>query len=173
MSDFKDSAEAAFRRMVRESVRGASDLTRAERDATLVLLNLWFHHRSGARGHIMPTKEMVAKKAKVSPRSVCTLFTKLRASGVLVASSKTTGGRSRPTRYRLNISNLLTLCGCEFPEWIAGISLSEAGAKPRKNRAIEGGVNHANFARAYRYQKDVPDGEEPLPSEIPVFGGEQ
>lgn len=61
MFSFKDSQEYTLRRLVRGAVR-KSPLTRDERDVTLALVNVWFHHRHGPKGYIHPGCQALAKK---------------------------------------------------------------------------------------------------------------
>ena len=109
---FKDSQEAAFRRVVRDAVRKA-DFTKAERDVTLALVNFWFHHKSSGKP-IHPGREKLAIRAGVSVRTVASTLAMLRAASVLVPVANLNGGFKTATRYTVNIPHLLTLCGCDW-----------------------------------------------------------
>jgi hypothetical protein len=113
MTNFKDSQEAAFRRLVRQAIRKA-DFTKSERDVTLALVNHWFHHKGSSGGLVHPGREKLAKRAKVSVRTVASTLAMLRAAGVLEPVSNLYGGKGKATAYRLQIHPLLTLCGCDW-----------------------------------------------------------
>ena len=110
---FKDSQEAAFRKMVRAAVR-KGDFTKSERDITLALVDLWFHHKGGPKPYIHPSRAKVGRKAGVTEKTVSRALAMLRAANVLTAISGTKGGQGRATQYRLNIWPLMTLCGCDW-----------------------------------------------------------
>lgn len=112
MKSFKDSQEAAFRRMVRDAVRKAA-MTKGERDVTLAIVNYWFHHK-GTGKPIHPGREKLAKRAGVSLRTVASTLAMLRAAGVLNPVSNLKGGFKTATRYQVNVSALLSLCGCDW-----------------------------------------------------------
>ena len=108
---FRDSQEAAFRKMVRDAIR-KGPFTRAERDVTLAMVNHWFHHKSGQKPFIHPNRATIARKARVTEKTVSRAFGALRAASVLRAVSGTKGGQSVATKYHVNIWALMTLCGC-------------------------------------------------------------
>lgn len=110
---FKDSQEAAFRRMVRHAIR-KGPFTRAERDVTMTVINHWFHHKGGAKPFIHPNREAIAKKAKVSVKTVSRSLEMLRTIGALVAVSGTSGGRAKATQYRVSVPPLMVYCGCDW-----------------------------------------------------------
>jgi len=111
MRDFKSSQEAAFRRLVRHSIR-SGDFTKGERDVIIALVNHWFHHR--AKGPIHPGREKIAKKAGVSVRTVASTMSMLRAASVLNPVSNLKGGHGAATRYTINSHALFVLCGCDW-----------------------------------------------------------
>jgi hypothetical protein len=115
---FRDSNEAAFRRLVRAAIR-KSEMTRGEQAVTLVLANLWFHHRNGPEGVIRPGRERIGRAAGVSIKTVTRTLAKLRSAGCLIAVSHDKGGRAA-TRYRLRLLPLLVLCGANLPSWVDG-----------------------------------------------------
>ena len=117
---FKDSQEAAFRRMVRDAVR-KGPFTLGQKEITLALVNLWFHHRNGPDGFIHPGREKLARKTKLSIRLVADTLAMLRAAGVLHVVSHGKGGWGTSTRYKMNLVALLTLCGCNWvDQFLAG-----------------------------------------------------
>ena len=116
---FKNSAEAAFRKLVREVIRN-SDMTKGEKAVTLAFVNLWFHHRNGPKGHIHPGREKLAKTAQVSVRTVASTLDLLRQAGVIVAIGRLHGEGQRPTQYKVRIGALFGFCGADVPEWIEG-----------------------------------------------------
>lgn len=116
---FKDSQEAAIRRLVRDAIR-KGPFTKGQRDVTLALVNHWFHHKGTAKP-IHPGREKLARKAKVSVRTVASSLSMLRAAGVLVVVSNLRGGHDTATKYRVNTAALLTLCGCDWmDEFLSG-----------------------------------------------------
>lgn len=112
MTAFKDSHEAAFRRVIREAVRKSSDFTKSERDVTLAIVNQWFHHK--AKGKIFPGRAKLAKRAKVTEKTVSRTLAKLRSAGVLIPLTTLKGNRYRATEYRVDLVALLTFCGCDW-----------------------------------------------------------
>ncbi len=102
-----------MRRFVRSSIQ-RSPLTSAEAKITTALVNLWFHHKNG-EGLIRPGREKVAKRARVSVRTVASCLLMLRENNVLKIVSHGNGGWHTATRYRLDIIALLELCGHKFP----------------------------------------------------------
>jgi hypothetical protein len=115
---FLDSSEAAIRRAVREAIRN-SKLTKSEQGVTLALANLWFHHRNITEAVIRPGRERLARKARVSVRTVASTLAKLRAAGVLSAVKYANGGRNA-TRYQMRLVPLLSFCGVDLPTVGAG-----------------------------------------------------
>lgn len=113
MTSFKDSQEAAFRRLVRGAIR-KSEMTKSERDVTLAFVNHWLHHRNGKKAFVHPGREQIAKKAKVTVKTVSRTLAMLRAAGVLVPLKHLNGGKGKATEYRVNISALMVLCGCTW-----------------------------------------------------------
>ncbi len=122
MPTFKDSHEAAYRRLMRGAVR-KSPMTKGERDVTLAMLNVWFHHRNGPKKYIHPSREALAKKAGVSVRTVATVLSILRDSGALIVmSDHLKGGQGRATRYRFDDLSLLAMCGLDMGQFNAAMS---------------------------------------------------
>lgn len=116
---YKDSQEAAIRRLVREAIK-KSKFSKSERDVALAIANLWFYHKNGPKGYIHPGREFLAKRARVSVRTVCTTLGKLRAAGVLVVIANQRGQGQRPTYYKVDLKALLVICGCKVPEVLEG-----------------------------------------------------
>lgn len=123
MSEFANSQEAAFRRIVRGAIRKSS-ATKSEQAVITAIVNLWFHHK--ASGVMHPGREKIAKRACVSVKTVSRTIARMKDAGCLVVVSHERGGRAS-TRYRLRIVPLLSFCGARIPEWIAGeiVPLSE------------------------------------------------
>jgi hypothetical protein len=117
---FKASQEAAFRRLIRDSIKRGS-FTKSERDVTLTVINHWLHHKGGAKPFIHPSREAIAKKAGVSIRTVASCFGMLRAAGILVPVSGIRGGKGKATQYKVDARALMVLCGCDWlDEFITG-----------------------------------------------------
>lgn len=90
-----------FRRIIR---RNKGDvLTRAEVEVLVAMFNLWLHHRNGRLGYIHPSRDKIATKVKATEKTVSRSFAKLRSLGILFAVSNVKGGKSKTTRYRLNL----------------------------------------------------------------------
>ena len=83
---FKDSQEAAFRRLVRDEIR-RGPFTKGQRDAFLVFINHWFHHRNSKGGMVHPGRKKIAQKSKVTIKTVSRLFEILRHYGVITAEA--------------------------------------------------------------------------------------
>ena len=131
MPNFKNSNEAALRRFVRSAIKH-SDLSRANKDVTTAIVNLWFHHRNGPEGVIHPGRDKLAKSAKCTVKSVSRCLSMLKVAGVVVAVKYENGGQLS-TRYRVRIGALLALCGCDIPGEIGG----QLYAIPSKNVPVE------------------------------------
>jgi hypothetical protein len=119
---FKDSAENALRKLLRDAVRdavGKGRMTRAQRDVTAYLLNLWHFHKNGPKGYIAPGHDGIAAKARVSVRTAAGTVGLLCKAGVLTVVGCPTGGKGN-ARLTLDISALLLFCGCEIPAHLEG-----------------------------------------------------
>lgn len=114
---FKDSQEAALRRILRQAVRKAG-FSKAHRDVTLAILNYWLHHKSSGKGYMHPSRKVIAKKSEVSVRTVATVLDNLRAARVLLPVSRLGGGRSFATRYKLDELALMQFCGLDIRQII-------------------------------------------------------
>jgi hypothetical protein len=118
MSEFRKSVEASLRRYLRSAVR-QSAMSRAQKDVTMGLLNLWLHHRHGRKGYIHPGRERLARNAKVSVRTVAGTLKALRDAGVLKVRKYGHGEGQNPTEYTMNTLALITFCGGDLPAWVA------------------------------------------------------
>lgn len=134
MSDFKDSQEAAYRRLVRGAVRKGG-FSKSERDVVLAIVNHWFHHK--AKGKMHPSRERIAKKADVSVRTVATVLALLRDTGVLVPQSKARRGKGRPAEYSVDDLSLMQLCGVDMAKIVAAMS----GGKSAKLHTKDGNLS--------------------------------
>ena len=113
LSDYKDSADYAFKRMVRAAIR-KSEMTKSDRDITLAIVDLWFFHKNGRKKYIHPGRRKLAKKAKVTIITVARCLAKLRAAGILTVIKNPRGEGQKPTQYTVNIHALLVFCGCDW-----------------------------------------------------------
>ena len=111
---------------MRDAVR-KSKMTRVERDITIALVNLWFHHKAGPEGCIRPGREKIAKRVGCSVKSVTRCLSMLKASGSIRAIAYEKGG-TKATRYKVSLYNLLILCGADLPEWM-GENVPLSGSK--------------------------------------------
>lgn len=116
---YKDSAEAAARKVVRDMIRKAG-FSRSEREVILAVVNLWFYHKNGLKGYIHPGRKLLAKRADVSIRTVATTLGKLRDAGVLQAIANRKGEGQKPTHYTVDLIALFEACGHEFPKELEG-----------------------------------------------------
>lgn len=134
---FAGSPEAALRSLVRAAIR-KSEMTRAERDVSLAIVNLWFHHKSGPQGYIHPGRKLLAKRAGCCEKTVMRSLAFLRAGGALITVSHATGGKHTATRYRVDISALLGMCGFDFPRALNGslclVNVPQSDGKMSRNR---------------------------------------
>lgn len=128
--DFKDSQEFAFRRAVRSEIRRTKSLTRAQRDVVLALFDLWCHHK--AKGSIAPKRAVMARKCRVSERTVASVLAGLRDAGVLVTLNRGTGGRGKATSYCMDVLALLRMIGAPLPETAPGELVLMAATTPLK-----------------------------------------
>lgn len=137
MNSFKDSQEAAYRRLMRDAVRKGG-FSKSERDVTLAILNMWFHHRNGPKGFIHPSRKMIAKKADVSVKTVSRTLAMLRGFGALVPVSGTRGGKSHATQYKVDDLGLYQLCGGDMQKIIAAMTPAKRDKCPGINGAQSG-----------------------------------
>ena len=112
---FKDSQEAAFRRVIRDSIR-KSEFTKSERDVTLALVNHWFFYRNGKKGYIHPGREKLAKKAKVSIKTASRCLGFLRDCGAITALANLNGLHGNATEYTVNVVVLIHVCALSREE---------------------------------------------------------
>ena len=108
MTSFKDSQEAAFRRIVRAAIK-VGPFTKSERDVTLAFMNHWFVHRNGVKGIVHPGRKKLAQKAGVTPRTVTNVLAFLRRAGVLEAKAHLKGLHGDATEYAVDIDALYAL----------------------------------------------------------------
>ena len=143
---FKDSQEAAYRRIVRGAIRKA-DFTKSERDVTMALVNFWFHHK-GTGKPIHPGREKLANRAGVTVKTVSRVLSMLRAANVLEAVSCLNGNHGNATRYRVNIHPLMTLCGCDWiDQFVRGAFQNVPPCKSKNVPPLAG----QNVPRIYNY----------------------
>jgi len=119
-TDFKSSTEAAVRRIVRQSIR-KSKLSKYERDVALTLAKHWFHHYQ--KGVIHPGRQRIARISGCSIKTVSRMMERMRDAGALIVISRPKGEGQKPTVYKLDIRNLLIMCGCDMPENTSGTIL--------------------------------------------------
>lgn len=105
---FKDSQEAAFRRVVRDTIRRTA-FSKADRDVTLALVNHWFVHRHSPKGVVHPGRDKLARKAGVSIKTVSRCLDMLRHFGVLTAVAHLEGLHGKATEYQVSIPALMGL----------------------------------------------------------------
>ena len=110
---YRDSHEAQFRRIVRHVIR-QGPFTKGQRDVTLALFEHWFYHKSGPRDYIYPGRTKLSKKARVSINTVKRTLAMLRAADILHPISSPKGEGQKPTCYRVEVINLMTLCGSDW-----------------------------------------------------------
>lgn len=157
---FSKSREFTYRRLMRDYVR-KGPFTKAERDVTLAILNVWLTHRNGPKTYIHPSRYALAKKAGVSVRTVASVLSILRTGGALVVISNTKGGRNTATRYRIDDLCLLEMCGLDLSQIAAASRPLFMG----ENRAILHGKNGQKtvqnlhtvkeYAKTYLSQSDL------------------
>lgn len=138
---FKDSQEAAMRRMVRDAIR-KGPFTKGQRDVALAIVNHWFHH-NGKRAPIHPGRDKLARKSGVTVKTVSRTLGMLRAAGVLVPVSSLRGGWGSATKYRVNIAALMTLCGCDWlDEFLRGRALNVPQVALKMSRKMGDKMSH-------------------------------
>jgi DNA-binding transcriptional ArsR family regulator len=112
---FKNSDEAAFRRVVRDCI-AKGPFTKSQRDVTKAFFEHWFYHKSGPRSYVHPGREKIAKRAKVDIKTVSRTLAMLRAAGIIEAIEAANGQGKKPTKYVVNVIALFTLCGAGWAE---------------------------------------------------------
>lgn len=117
MTDFKDSQEAAFRRIIRQAIR-KGPFTKSHRDVTLALFDHWFHHKSGPKGYIHPGRAKLAKKARTTEKTVSRCLASLRSAGVISPAGSLKGNRYQATEYTVDPLALLVFCGCDWVDFL-------------------------------------------------------
>lgn len=143
ITKFKDSQEAAFRRIVRDAVRKA-EFTKSERDVTLALVNFWFHHKGNGKP-IHPGREKLAARAGVTIKTVSRVLSMLRAAQVLRPVSNLNGGFKTATKYAVSIPHLMTLCGCDWmDQFMRGAMRNVPVAESEMSRLRRDKMSHGN-----------------------------
>ena len=145
---WKDSMDAAIRRLVREAVR-KGPFTKGQRDVVLAICNLWFHHKGG-EGFIHPGREKLAKRSGVSVRTVASTLALLRSCHAVSPVSNLRGGYGKSTRYVVDIWAVLKHCGVEIPEVISGhlVALNCTQAPPKIAHNMRAKIAHGNKRRS-------------------------
>lgn len=118
MKSFRDSNEAALRRIVRDAIR-RGPFTAMQRDVVLAILNHWFHHKSGPKPFIHPSRAMIAKRSNCTIKTVSRTMGILRTSNILVAKSNLICGKGKSVQYQVNLYALFTLCGMDWVDAFA------------------------------------------------------
>lgn len=112
MSDskqFKNSQEAAFRRIVRGKIKNGP-FTKSERDVALAFFNHWFFHRTSSKKVIHPGREKLSKKSGVSISTVKRTLEMLREHKAIIAVGYLHGLYGKATEYVVDIDALFYLC---------------------------------------------------------------
>lgn len=120
---FKDSQEASFRRIIRQTIR-KGPFTKSEREVVLAFINHWFYHRKSTKGVVHPGRKKLAKRADVSIATVKRTLAMLRDYGVISAKAHLEGLHGNATEY--------TVCT---------IALTELCAKKKADIRVNGGSN--------------------------------
>jgi len=137
-ASFKDSQEAAFRRVVRDCIKNGA-FSKSERDVTMALVNVWFHHRNGPKGFIHPSREQIAKKTGVSVKAVSRTFALLRDLDVLRAVSSIKGGHGKATQYTVDVWTLCAFCGAD---WVGKFLQNVPVDQPKMSRYGRDKMSH-------------------------------
>lgn len=109
MPTYKDSQEAAFRRVIRGQIR-KGPFTKSQRDVTLAFFNHWFFHRTSVKKVVHPGRKKLAKKSGVCIRTVASTLDLLRDHGVIIATDHLHGLYGNATEYVVDIVALGDLC---------------------------------------------------------------
>ena len=109
MASFEDSQEAAFRRLIRQSIR-KGPFSKGQRDVMIAFFNHWLHHRKSVKGVVHPGREKLARKAGVTVKTVSRTLGLLRATGVITAIAHLNGLDGKATEYTVSIQHLFALC---------------------------------------------------------------
>lgn len=120
---FADSQEAAFRRVIRASVR-KGPFTKSEREVVLAFVNHWLNHRNSTKGVVHPGRQKLAKKAGVHVNTVKSTLRLLREQGAIIAIAHLNGLYGNATEYAVDVDALFDLC-----------------AKKKGDPALNGGQN--------------------------------
>jgi len=114
---FLDSESAKFRRVMRSAIRSGK-FTKSERDVMLALVNHWFAHRAKDDGIIHPGRKKLAKKAKVSLKTVSRCLGMLRENNAIIAVAHLHGMNGNATEYAVDTAAFFKLCGAKIPDWL-------------------------------------------------------
>lgn len=147
--DFKDSQENAFRRLTRQAIRSGIK-NKHHRDVVLAIINHWFHHKSGPKDYIHPSRSRIAKIADVSVRTVATVLSKMREAGVLIPVSTLNGGRSFSTRYKVDHVALFVMCG---KDWTKRFLSAFSEVKALKGVVIKRAADPQCYNNSYNLAK--------------------
>lgn len=109
MSDFKNSQEAAFRRVIRDMIK-RGPFTKSERDVVLAFFNHWFVHRNGEKGFVHPGRKKLAKRAQVTIKTVSRTLAMLRDNHAIQPVGHLNGLHGNATEYTVSIEALRLLC---------------------------------------------------------------
>jgi hypothetical protein len=119
-SDFKNSPEYAFRRLIRAVISKNLDLTATQRLILRKMCDDWFYHKSGPKGFIHPGRKRLAKHACCKIVTVARALDKFRKLGLIRVVGHSHGQGQKPTEYIINEGRILEYCGIEIPETITG-----------------------------------------------------
>lgn len=109
MAEFKKSQEQAFRRTIRDLIRGGP-FSKGERDVILAFFNHWFAHRNNEKGFVHPGRKKLAKRAGVTVRTVASTLALLREHHAIQAVGHLNGLQGMATEYTVSIEALRLLC---------------------------------------------------------------
>ncbi|MEN9924035.1 MAG: hypothetical protein RL268_161 [Pseudomonadota bacterium] len=168
MRDFRETPEYSLRCFIRKSVK-AAPITRSERDILISLLNFWWHHKDAGRNVFHPGREKLAKRAKVTVKTVARCLKKLRDAGVLVTVSHPRGGWGTATQYRVEIIPLLTLCGYGFPSNDDGELAEISGQNVPHFPAKMSHTRRDKMSHGYNKAENLPGQEDYFHSSRPAL----
>jgi len=117
--EFRDSAEYALQRLVRQVIRKNKNLSAHQRNILIAICNDWFFHKNGPKKHIHPGRKRLAKKANTTVITVARALKLFREAGIVHVVARPRGEGQKPTQYVVDEVAILKFCGCDIPETVS------------------------------------------------------
>lgn len=139
LADFAKKEGMYLRRIIRRNK--GEILTNSEVRVLVAMTNLWLYHRNGPKGFIHPGCDLLAKKAKVSRKTVSRALELFRKIGIADDIKHIKGGNGRATQYQLDTMKIQKLFDPSGVTELRGQIVPFSGTFAAQNVSLKAGQN--------------------------------